>query len=177
MESFLTRLGPISHAALRIVVGFLFACHGAQKLFGMFGGFAMSPTGKVEVLSLLGVAGIIELVGGLLVMLGVRARLAAFICSGQMAAAYFMAHSRRACCRSRTKASSRCSTASRSSCSPASALGRSRWSAAGARRERLGSLLTLPGCATPVHNVPASYDVARTLCWRRSRVATTATGS
>ena len=92
MESFLTRLGPLSHAALRIVVGFMFACHGTQKLFGMFGGFAMSPTGRVEIVSLLGLAGIIELGGGLLVALGVRARLAAFLCSGQMAAAYFMAH-------------------------------------------------------------------------------------
>src|SRR5262245_4298700 len=92
MESFLSRLGPLSHGAFRIVVGFLFACHGAQKLFGLFGGFPMSPTGKVEVVSLLGVASIIELVGGTLVALGVRARLAAFICSGEMAAAYFMAH-------------------------------------------------------------------------------------
>ena len=92
MESLLTRLGPLSHAALRVVVGFLFACHGAQKLFGMFGGFSMSPTGKVEIVSLLGLAGIIELAGGLLVALGVRARIAAFVCSGQMAAAYFMAH-------------------------------------------------------------------------------------
>jgi putative oxidoreductase len=92
MESMLARLGPLSHAALRIVFGLLLACHGAQKLFGMFGGFAMSPTGKVEVASLLGAAAIIELIGGLLVALGVRARLAAFICSGEMAAAYFMAH-------------------------------------------------------------------------------------
>ena len=58
----------------------------------MFGGFAMSPTGKVEVVSRSGSPAIIELVGGLLVALGVRARLAAFICSGEMAAAYFMAH-------------------------------------------------------------------------------------
>ena len=92
MESFLTRLGPLSHAAFRVVVGALFACHGAQKLFGMFGGFAMSPSGKVQWLSLLGMAGAIELVGGLLVALGVRARLAAFICSGEMAFAYFMNH-------------------------------------------------------------------------------------
>ena len=144
MESFLTRLGPISHAAFRVVVGFLFACHGAQKLFGMFGGFAMSPTGKVEVVSLLGVAAIIELVGGLLVALGVRARLAAFICSGEMAAAYFMAHQPQGCCRSRTRARPRCSTASRSSCSPVSARGRSRWSAAGADTSaRMASLLHL----------------------------------
>ncbi len=92
MESFLTRLGPISHAAFRIVIGFLFTCHGLQKLFGLFGGFPMSPTGRVEVASLVGAAAIIELIGGPLVALGVRARLAAFICSGEMAAAYFMAH-------------------------------------------------------------------------------------
>ena len=92
MDSMLARLGPLSHAMLRIVAGFLFACHGAQKLFGMFGGFPMSETGKVEVASLLGVAALIELVGGTRIALGVRARLAAFICSGEMAAAYFMAH-------------------------------------------------------------------------------------
>ena len=92
MESFLTRLGPLSHAALRVVTGFLFASHGAQKLFGLFGGFSMSATGKVELASMLGAAAVIELVGGSLVALGVRARLAAFVCSGEMAAAYFMAH-------------------------------------------------------------------------------------
>ena len=92
MESFLTRLGPISHAAFRIVVGFMFFCHGAQKLFGTFGGFSMSPTGKVEIASMLGAAALIELVGGALVAVGVRARIAAFLCSGEMASAYFMAH-------------------------------------------------------------------------------------
>jgi putative oxidoreductase len=92
MESFLTRMGPLSHAAFRVVVGFLFACHGAQKLFGLFGGFPMSPTGRVEIASMFGVTAIIELVGGLLVALGVRARIAAFICSGEMAVAYFMVH-------------------------------------------------------------------------------------
>jgi putative oxidoreductase len=92
MESMLSRFGGLSHAALRIVSGFLLACHGAQKLFGAFGGFPPGSGSHVEYAGLLGVAAVIELVGGALVALGVRAQLAAFICSGEMASAYFMAH-------------------------------------------------------------------------------------
>jgi len=82
----LARYETQAYALLRIVAGFLFACHGAQKLFGMLGG------NQVELVSLLGLAGIIELVGGLLIMLGLFTGSVAFICSGQMAVAYFMAH-------------------------------------------------------------------------------------
>ena len=93
MESFLSRLGPLSHAVFRVVYGVLFACHGAQKLFGVFGGFPPGGGGgRVELASQFGVAGIVELVGGLLVALGVRARIAAFICCGEMAVAYFQVH-------------------------------------------------------------------------------------
>jgi putative oxidoreductase len=92
MESTLARLGPVSHLAFRAMTGLLFACHGAQKLFGMFGGFPPGSGGRVELLSQFGAAGIIELAGGLLVALGVRARIAAFICSGEMAVAYFQVH-------------------------------------------------------------------------------------
>jgi putative oxidoreductase len=77
--------GPI-YALLRFVAGVLFACHGAQKLFGAFGGQVM--TGNPLML----VAGIIEFGGGLLIALGLLASYAAFIASGMMAAAYFMAH-------------------------------------------------------------------------------------
>ena len=70
---------------MRIIVGLLFATHGAQKLFGMFGG-------KGGAAGMMLVAGIIELVGGLLVALGLLTRPAAFLASGTMAAAYFMAH-------------------------------------------------------------------------------------
>ena len=73
---------------MRIVVGFTFLCHGLQKLFGMFGGM---PQG-VEMNPLLYTAGTIELVGGALIMIGLRAGWAAFICSGMMAVAYFIAH-------------------------------------------------------------------------------------
>ena len=71
---------------LRIFAGFLMAPHGAQKLFGVLGGEAR-PFG-----SLTWFAGVIELVGGLLVMIGLGTRWAAFILAGQMAVAYWMAH-------------------------------------------------------------------------------------
>jgi putative oxidoreductase len=73
-------------ALLRIVAGALFASHGAQKLFGVLGGHPM--TGKPLML----IAGIIEFFGGLLIAAGLFARIAAFIASGEMAVAYFMAH-------------------------------------------------------------------------------------
>lgn len=74
---------------LRIMTGFLYLQHGTAKLFGvphvaMFDG--------LQVWSLMGVAGILELVGGALLLLGLFTRPVAFILSGQMAAAYFMAH-------------------------------------------------------------------------------------
>lgn len=75
-----------AYALLRIVAGFLFFFHGAQKILGLFA--ATRP----PVWSQIWFAGIIELVGGLAVMLGFGTRLAAFICSGTMAVAYFQAH-------------------------------------------------------------------------------------
>ena len=83
-----------AYAIMRIVVGLAFAQHGAQKLFGFFGGMDGSGA-SVEMLSLMGAAGVIEFGGGLLVAAGILTRLAAFLCSGQMAAAYFMAHAGR----------------------------------------------------------------------------------
>ena len=75
-----------AYAVMRAVAGFLFLFHGLQKLFGMYGGTAVS------LVSLRGVAGVIELVGGLLVMVGLFTSPVAFICSGEMAVAYFMSH-------------------------------------------------------------------------------------
>jgi putative oxidoreductase len=80
---------------MRIVVGLLFACHGAQKLFGFFGGVGEQPGTTVPLISLMGLAGVIELVGGLLIAIGLLTRLAAFIASGLMAAAYVMGHAPR----------------------------------------------------------------------------------
>ena len=83
-----------AYAIMRIVVGAAFAQHGAQKLLGLFGGMD-GAGGSVEILSLMGVAGVIELGGGALVALGMFTRLAALLCSGLMASAYFMAHAGR----------------------------------------------------------------------------------
>jgi putative oxidoreductase len=78
-----------AHALLRIVTGYLYLQHGTAKLLG-FPHVAMFDT--LSVASLIGFAGILELVGGLLVFLGLFTRPAAFILSGEMAVAYFMAH-------------------------------------------------------------------------------------
>lgn len=72
-------------ALLRIVAGFMFAAHGAQKLFGVLGG-------KKATEPLFMLAGVIEFAGGILIMVGLFTGIAAFIASGQMAVAYFRAH-------------------------------------------------------------------------------------
>jgi putative oxidoreductase len=91
MERVLGQFSPYLYAILRIVVGFLFACHGAQKLFGVLGG--LGPSGEsAPLLSLMGLAGVIELFGGLCIILGWLTASVAFIASGEMAAAYFMGH-------------------------------------------------------------------------------------
>ena len=80
-------------SALRIVTGLLYVCHGASKLFGVFGAGVAPGQGKAAHLaSLLGVAGVIELVAGTLICLGLFTQIAAFVCSGEMAVAYFRVH-------------------------------------------------------------------------------------
>jgi putative oxidoreductase len=79
--------GAQTYALMRIVVGGLFLCHGSQKLFGFPGAVPAEAPAFV-----LYTAGPIELVGGALVMIGLFTRWAAFISSGLMAAAYWMAH-------------------------------------------------------------------------------------
>jgi putative oxidoreductase len=86
MDRVLGRVAPLCYALLRIVAGFLFACHGAQKLFGVLGGTV------VPIASQRGAAGIIELVCGTLIALGLFTGYAAFVASGEMAVAYFKAH-------------------------------------------------------------------------------------
>ena len=80
-------LRELSHNALRIVAGFLFVQHGAQKLFGVLGREAVET-----LMSRAGIAGILEFFGGLLIMVGLFTRPVAFLVSGQMAVAYFIAH-------------------------------------------------------------------------------------
>lgn len=76
-------------AALRIVAGLLFLAHGVIKVFGFPAG---AEPGQQELLSLFGIGGVIELITGLLLILGLFTRPAAFIASGQMAVAYWMFH-------------------------------------------------------------------------------------
>ena len=80
---------PRALGVLRIVAGYLFVAHGTAKLFG-FPHVAMFD--GLQVLSLAGVAGILEVFGGALLMLGLFTRPAAFVLSGLMAFAYFIAH-------------------------------------------------------------------------------------
>lgn len=87
----LARLGPHLHALLRIGAALLFMQHGAQKLLGWFGGMG-GQGGTAPRLSLMGLAGVLELVGGAMILFGLATRLVAFLLTGQMAVAYLMAH-------------------------------------------------------------------------------------
>lgn len=90
MEATLARWAPIALAILRIVAGLLFLEHGTQKFFGFppgeraGAGWAFDSPGHY--------AGVIEIVTGILITLGLFTRAAAFLASGTMAAAYFIAH-------------------------------------------------------------------------------------
>lgn len=90
MERLLGRVNGEIYSILRIVAGLLFACHGAQKLFGAFGGHAM------PLVSQMGLAGVIEFVGGVLIAIGLFASPVAFVASGEMAFAYFQVHAPKA---------------------------------------------------------------------------------
>jgi len=87
MATFMQPYNSQIYALMRIIAGFLFLWHGCQKLFGFPGTL---PEGVPAFI--IYVAGPIEFIGGILIMLGLFTRWAAFICSGQMAAAYWMAH-------------------------------------------------------------------------------------
>lgn len=87
MEKYLGNYSPHLYALLRIVAGMMFTMHGTQKLLGYPG-----DGSTVELASMMGAAGIIELVAGLLILVGFVAGFAAFIASGEMAVAFFMAH-------------------------------------------------------------------------------------
>ncbi|MHB0972524.1 MAG: DoxX family protein [Thermoanaerobaculia bacterium] len=82
---FLSRFTEPFYTLFRFMTGALFAFHGAQKLFGAFGGQRVSDPLMVA-------AGGIELVGGIMVAIGFLTPLAALLCSGEMAVAYFKAH-------------------------------------------------------------------------------------
>jgi putative oxidoreductase len=92
LDSFHTKWTPRLLSVLRIIAGFLMVAHGAQKLFGVLIPPDMPAMPAFSLLSLMGVAGVLEFFGGLLILLGLFTRPAAFILSGLMAVAYFMAH-------------------------------------------------------------------------------------
>lgn len=83
----LEKFSSHTYALLRIVTGLMFAFHGTQKIFGVLSAYPMPTVGSQA-----WIGGIIELVGGLLVFAGFQTRLAAFLCSGTMAVAYFQFH-------------------------------------------------------------------------------------
>jgi putative oxidoreductase len=76
-------------SVLRIVAASVFITHGTQKLFGFP---VLEPKPTVELFSMFGFAGVLETVGGLLLLLGLFTRPVAFLLSGEMAVAYFMTH-------------------------------------------------------------------------------------
>jgi putative oxidoreductase len=86
MERWLARFSELFYCLMRIVAGALFACHGAQKVLGSFGGHADLSNPKLLV------GGIIELLGGGLIAIGLQTGIAAFIASGEMAVAYLTVH-------------------------------------------------------------------------------------
>jgi putative oxidoreductase len=89
LDSFYVRWTPRLLSVLRIILGFLFIPHGAQKLFGFM---APPQWSTPPIFSMVGIAGALEFFGGLLILLGLFTRPVAFILSGMMAVAYFMIH-------------------------------------------------------------------------------------
>jgi putative oxidoreductase len=92
MNTTLAAWEPRALSILRIVTALLFLQHGLTKLFG----FPGSALAHLELMTLLGIGGIIEFVAGALLTLGLFTRVTAFVACGEMAAAYFMSHAPRA---------------------------------------------------------------------------------
>ncbi|MBI4441317.1 DoxX family protein [Candidatus Woesearchaeota archaeon] len=86
MKTLGKKYGDVLYFVFRVMVGFMFFQHGAQKLFGWFGGTA------ADLMSLMGLAGVIEGVGGLLLAIGLLTRWTALVTALQMLVAYFMVH-------------------------------------------------------------------------------------
>ena len=91
-NAFFNTWTPRAQALLRIVTAYMFLTHGTAKLLGMP---HVAMFDKLQLFSLMGLAGTIELVGAVLLLLGLFTRPAAFIMSGEMAFAYFMGHAPR----------------------------------------------------------------------------------
>jgi putative oxidoreductase len=92
MKNPLARYEPQLRSLFRIMAAFTFSLHGFQKFFGWFGGIGGH---SVPVTTMLGMAGLIESIGGPLIMLGLLTRPVAFVLSGEMAIGYFRTHAPR----------------------------------------------------------------------------------
>ncbi|WP_375058266.1 DoxX family protein [Zobellella sp. DQSA1] len=88
MEKFLNAWRPRVLSVVRMVSAFLFMQHGGQKLFG----FPTPQRGEFDLFTIFGVAGVLELFGGALLLIGLFTRPVAFVLSGLMAFAYFIVH-------------------------------------------------------------------------------------
>jgi putative oxidoreductase len=86
------RYHPLALALLRIGAGLLFMQHGAQKLFGWLGGFGGQPGASAELFTQMGLVGVLEFFGGLLVVVGLLTQPVALLLALEMLVAYFMAH-------------------------------------------------------------------------------------
>lgn len=91
-NAFFATWTPRAQGLLRIVTGYLFLTHGTAKLLGMP---HVAMFDNLQLVSLIGLAGILELVGGALILIGLFTRPVAFILSGEMAFAYFLGHASR----------------------------------------------------------------------------------
>jgi len=86
-------LQPYAHSLLRIAAGFTFSLHGFQKFFGLFGGVGHGAA--AHFFSLLWLAGLLETLGGILILLGLFTSPVAFLLCGEMAVAYLLQHAHR----------------------------------------------------------------------------------
>ena len=94
IDALQSKLGQYSDeilGATRIVAAFMFLQHGTQKMFS----FPVDARGPYELMSMSGIAGLIEVVGGVLLLIGLFTRPVAFLCSGLMCFAYWLAHAPR----------------------------------------------------------------------------------
>jgi putative oxidoreductase len=91
-HSYYHRIEAPLRSIARIILGFTFSMHGWQKAFGAFGGLGGSTP---PLASMLGAAGVIETIGGALIMLGIFTRPVAFLLAGEMAVGYFRTHAPR----------------------------------------------------------------------------------
>ncbi len=90
MSQFSDPVPTFAHTALRFAAGAAYFSHGAQKMFGWFGGFG--DGGTADLMTRFGAAGVIETLAGACILLGLFTRPMAFIASGEMAVAYFWIH-------------------------------------------------------------------------------------